>query len=791
MEKPKEEKTTGSGGPSSRDIFASDESIHRLLDRMDGSADSGGSSFWQSGIVKVIVSANLILITALIAYLVFGPRLSQNASSQPVVAQPDGHDEHAMAKDDGPIIAVKEATAGEDPAVAMQAVQELYEKGQYDKALAGYEALKHRFASGQQEARLLTAYIQLKMALCLQRTNEQAEAVKLFNTCISGPSPVVASMASYYVAIIEMQKGRTAIARMRLYTCLALAGALPEDMQKALERECSLLLAQAATSAFLQAADLKTGVPDKMWDRPILDDPAAGLGYEELTSFIATGRDLFPSTVLIRQNAQQIDKAPSRWSIAAKNVGAFDILSGLGTQASFSMRWEASDVDKVRPVSVCLTDKSPDSASEIIAGCAGLMTSITNGVPTIMNPESIMSRDQKKRICSAEALLLLNRFILLYTRDESAAVAYFALGLVHEQTGAATAAIADYKLLASRYAASRLAPSALWNSSQIKLSLKDSAGARADLEQLVELNPDHTIYAQASLKLAELMMAEGKYKEADHVYRKVYNMNPSGENQVMAALGAGKCLYELKDDVAAAEWLTRYIQIEKNPSSPELYDASMCLAKCLRRTDRQPRAVEAIKFAMARELTPQQRTRASIELARTEMEYQSYIKALGALQNIPITPNLTDDEMDALLLTSRINCEIGMPEKSAIALQNAIDRAFNKERAANLALPLARSLVQMGQAQKAAEVLTRMLANVGPSAAANDICCELAEVNLILGHNSEAISLCTGLISLKPSDELIDRAFRIIGKAYTNMKQYDKAALAFAGRVSMDGGNGI
>ncbi|HSV26409.1 MAG TPA: tetratricopeptide repeat protein, partial [Sedimentisphaerales bacterium] len=248
---------------------------------------------------------------------------------------------------------------------------------------------------------------------------------------------------------------------------------------------------------------------------------------------------------------------------------------------------------------------------------------------------------------------------------------------------------------------------------------------------------------------------------------------------------------KLGEHAEAAEWFSRYIQLERNPASVQLYEASMKLAKSLRAIGKIPQSIEALKFAMARELTVPQRTRAAIELARTEAAGQSYVRALAALQGLPATPHLTDDEIEVLLLNSQIHCEIGMPDKAARMLQNAMDRAYSRDRAAVLAVPLARALVQMREAEKAADILARTLANIRPSAVADEIFCTLAEINVILGRYTEAISLSTRLIASKPSDEIVDRAFRIMGDAYAGMNQYDKAAMAYAGRFVTDEGGGI
>lgn len=792
MENAKESRSTGPGGLSARDIFASEASIHRLLDRVDSAeAKTPSPTGWQSSLVKLMVAANLTLVTILVVYLAFthGQVQVVEMPPQPLVQTSARNDAPQMPVE--PTVPVKEAVGSDDIAVGVRSAQQLYLNGNYSRALEGYRALTNGLSGGQYEARLLTAYLQFKMGLCYLRLNNQMEAMTLLNAAISGPSPTVAALATYNSAIIEIRAERFAVARTRLYNCLGLLGALPEGLPELLERECTFLLAQATVGRYLQVLDQKADLPGDLWSRPSLDDPAADMSYEDLISFVSSGKDLFPSATLVRQSQQLSDNAPSRWTIAAKNTGVFEVLSSLGARASFSMKWDTSDADKLRRVSLRLIDKSPDSAAEIVAGCAGLMASVRSGVPTIINPESIMSREQQRKLYSAEALLLLNRFILLYTKDDSVASAYFAMGVVHEYTGAAAAAIADYKLLTGRHASSHLVPYALWSSSRMKVSLRDADGAKEDLQQLIELNPDHAIYAKASFRLGELLMTDGMYREANRLFRKVYTMSPSGEYQTCAALAAARCSYELKDDPGAAEWFSTYIQVETNTEAPQLYEAAMSLGMSLRRMGKLPQSVEALKFAMARELSTEQKTRAAIELARTEMAGQCYIKALAALQNLPVTPNLTDDEMEVLLLTCQINHEIGMPERAAMALQNAIDRAYSKERAASLAIPLARAFVEMGKDRDAADVLTKMLASIRASDTANQICCELAEINLRLGHNSEAISLCKGLIAARPSDELIEQAWSIMGRAYTNLKQYEMAAMAFAGRASADGGEGI
>jgi tetratricopeptide (TPR) repeat protein len=788
MEQPKDSKTPPSGGLSARDIFASEETINRLCDRVDGIEPRSGHTGQHARLIKILGAANVVLLIFIVVYVIIH-RETVVGPTQPGARTETAATQPAESKERD--VPASQSAVSEDPIAATQFAQELYEKGEYEKARACYMVLRRKFTAEGPQMKLLCDYMQYKIALCHQRLKKQTEAARLLAQCSSSASPVVSVMSNYRLAVSEMQEEHFASARQRLYACMAMVDALPEELQPPLEKECELLLAEATADRFFQLANSKVEMPGGTWERSILDDPAAKMGYEDLIAFVAKGSDMLPSVAVIGQKVQPDDKSITRWNVSARSAAVGDLISGLGARAAFNVRWDASDVEKSRMVSVRLVERTPDAATEIIAGSAGLMVSLKNGVPTLTNPEVAMTPDQLKHLYSTEAISLLNRFILLHTRDDAAAVAYYAVGLIHEQSGAATAAISDYKIVSSRYPTSPAAQQALWNSSRIRLTSRDEVGAMADLNQLLELNPEQVTYCKAAMRLAQLAFTNHQYKESEKLFRKIYSLNPPVELQAASALGAARSLYECENNFEASEWFTRYIQLEKNKRSADLYEASLSLGICYRKMDKLKQSSEAIRFAMARELTTEQRMKAGIELARTEIEAESYVKAIAALQSLPVTPNLTDEEITVAILSARVNCEIGMPEKATVMLQNAIDRAYNKERATRLASALADAYIQVGAAEKAATALTKAIETLQPSPAYYELSCKLAEVDIALGRNAEAISLCTSVIAMKPSDEMADKAFKAIGKAYTNMKQYDKAAMAYAGKVSMDGGQGI
>ena len=98
--------------------------------------------------------------------------------------------------------------------------------------------------------------------------------------------------------------------------------------------------------------------------------------------------------------------------------------------------------------------------------------------------------------------------------------------------------------MATRFPQSDLAPQALLRSSRLHTGLRDYAGARQDLSQLVQQYPEAASSAQALLALAEATMKAGLPDEAVRLYAKAFHTEGTPESRCTAALRAGQCLYQ-------------------------------------------------------------------------------------------------------------------------------------------------------------------------------------------------------------------------------------------------------
>ncbi len=489
--------------------------------------------------------------------------------------------------------------------LSLKVAETFYNAENYDKAYAVYARLYHGLTKtpGQE---LIRDFLQLRMALCLQGRDDIDTAARVFRTIDRSDSPVVRTLANYHLSLIEVQKNSYLQARTRAYKTIALLGTLDFDpaWAQSIRRDCHLLAAEVITRNILSLSDAEKDLPEELWNTTPIDDPFAGLDEAKLHSVLQSGRNLLTKALLgpqIQRLQQQLGSSPQpktennasppddRWSVVCHGAPIDELLARFAANAGLDIHWvfseksAAEQIDSVirrRPVSLHLSAATAQQFAAVAAGSAGLLAQLDeNNVVNVYNPVEYESLSQYIDLLRAEAVSLWQRFMIAYYDDKRIAKAHFALGLLQAQKGLIAPAIAEHKIVASRFPESSLAPMALMQSSKLKTNLRDYTGARADLKQLVEQYPGTEIASQACLYLADATMNARLYHEAAKLYRKVYNLALSLESQRISALRAGICYYERKDYETAAKWLNRYIEIASESKSSHLYSAYLYLGK--------------------------------------------------------------------------------------------------------------------------------------------------------------------------------------------------------------------
>ena len=797
---------------SEHEIFAGDEDFYKVLASQGTAqttatptkqADTGPekspkqpiwhkytSAFLRALVVSIVVIAVILLYMFLKTPLVLvtnwqQPSLAQQTPTTPKPAAPEQ-------------IQKPESASPSTQSVSLKLAQDLYLQGDYDKAYVAYDQLRQGLPVAAKEE-LLKDFLQLKMALCMSKAGDPDQANRLFGTLSQSRSPVVITLANYHMAYIELQKKQYLKARTRAYQTIALIEAV--DFEKAwassLQTHCHFLVAESLTRHILSLCDADKDLPGNLWSTAVEFDPFTNLNELQIRTLLNSGSEQLSKSLLSPQ-IQKLEQhgASSCWFVICHGAPIDELLARFAANAALNITWDSGkapgtdaekDTIRKRPASMYLPGATTQQFIMVAAGHAGLLARMdSKGNVNIFNPADYSSLSQHISLLTQEAISLWHRFISVFHGDQRVPNAHFALALLQARIDQVTDAIAEYKLVANRFAHSSLAPFALLYSSILKTNLRDYSGARQDLKQLVEQYTESELSGQACLFLADATMKAGLSHEAGRLYSKVYHIGQSLQAQINSAFGAGRCFYEQKDYETAVKWLTRYFDLTRDNTSINLYSACFLLGKCNLALGKSQQACDAFEAALggpAGKLTRTEYIEVVSALVDAKIQQADFVEALATLESTRSWHfSLEEESIEILLLKSSVLRAMGLADEAIAALGDKAQYALDTQAKAAITLELAKCYVARGNLELARNYLFGILMLVEPGPLAHEIAFELADVCLKLGHSSQTISICSQLLDLDPSAMIKQKALDILAAAYSRQKNYDRAALALLGK---------
>ena len=685
--------------------------------------------------------------------------------------------------------------------ISLKEADALYLKNDYNNACAAYVQLRQALPAGA-KTELLKDFFALKIALCMKELGNTEQAEELLKAVLDSRSPFVRLLANYNVALLEVEKNQYLRAQSRAYQALALVDAVDcsRDWALSLQRNCQFLIAESMTKNVLLLCDADRGLPDILWARPAaLPDTVAGanMDEEQLRSFLDSGAECLLKGLLgpIVQKLDHQQGSLTRWMVVCNGASVEELLARFAINVGFDVSWGSGgtsvaenirDTVRRRPVILYMPAAASQQFVDTAAGCAGLLAYMDEhtGKQTIniYNPADYSALSEHISLLSRQAISLWRAFSLMFPEDRCVPNAHFAIAVLQAQQGKVTESIAEYKLVANRFSQATLAPFALLQSSRLKTDLCDYAGAREDLQQLVEQYPNTDISGKACLYLADTTFKAKLYDEAERLYRKVYALGFSHESQTAAALGTGRCFYEKKDYENTAKWLTRYIGLVSDRTDEDLYSAYILLGKVFLALGKHQQAVEAFQCSLKGQLSKEQSVEAISALAETEMKRGNLVEALNVLENVNYWQLSQKESTAVLLLKSRILRAMGLIDNAVAELSDKTEYITDSQLRAGVSLELTRCYVAKGDLESARRGLTESLVTVAAGSLAQEIALDLAEVCLKLNQNSQAVSVCRQLLDMKPEPQIKRKAANLLAEAYKRQKNYDKAAEVLTGR---------
>jgi len=465
-------------GLSAQEVFAGDEDLYKYL------ADTAKPAKTEEpavpmpseiapiphkrfSIVQKVLAVSIVTIAAMLLYALVSRRAGSalKPSSVPVAGRPfAGTDQQQTFQPEPPIVESvsvtsqqvhkpKSVTYATQP-LSLNVAQTFYLNGNYAQALGVYEKL-HQNLSARPEEGLMRDFLQMRMALCMEKAGDYEQANRLFRTVSHSRSPIVRVFANYRCSLLEMQKKQYLNARTRAYQTIALIDAanLDKDRVLSLKRNCCFLAAEAVTRKVLCLCDVDKDLPETLRDNlDTIDDPFAGLNETQLRSILNSGSEQLSKALLspqIRQLSRQSE--PVRYDVTCNSASVEELLARFAANAGLDIHWvlEPTEIGiRKRAVSLHLSAATTQQFVTIASGCAGLLARLNEkGVVDVFNPAKYSYVSEQISLLNAEAVSLWQKFLFRFPSDTHLANAHFALGLLQTQQGRYAEPIAEYKFL--------------------------------------------------------------------------------------------------------------------------------------------------------------------------------------------------------------------------------------------------------------------------------------------------------------------------------------------------------
>jgi len=693
------------------------------------------------------------------------------------------------------------AFASTEP-LSLRVADNYYLQGDFAKAYVAYKQLLQSLSGTDQEA--LRDFLELKMAFCVRKAERATQADRMLRSVAQSRFAVIAAVAKYYQCMDLIQNKHYLQAASKAYQIIALLDAVDYDRDWALslQRDCSFLVPECLTRNVLALCDADTELPAQLFSSLRDVDPFIGLGKAQLLRFLNSGSDQL-SRALLGPQVRKIEHTDGtvRWQVICYGASVEELLARFANNAGLEIRWicrsdstaeeravlgtPCGESVQKRPVCLYFSTATPLQLVTVAAGCAGLLARIyppaageDNQVVEILDPSDYSSLSEHVTVLAEEAIPLWRRLLLTSNTFERIPNIHFALGLLQAQRGRPSDAIAEFKLVANRFANTPFAPYALLHASKLKVDLRDYSGARDDFKQLVEQYPDTEFSHEACLFLADATMKAGLFAEAASTYRKVYNLSLSAQAQTASALGAGRCFYETKEYEAAARWLKRYLSLSDDHKSKDFSVASFLLGKAYLALGKPQQACNAFQRALDGPLPREQHIEAISALVEAHIQQDCLVDAINVLENTGAWQFSQRESIEVLLLKARIFRSMGLFNKAMAVLADRAEYLPDPELKARVHFEMTKCYIAKGQWERAYKSLSSILVIVEPGPFAQEVEYELAQVSLKLSRVAQTIAICSRILKSAPSETVRKKVSDLLARAYTQQKDYDGAALA-------------
>ncbi len=777
---------------SARDVFSGPESLFDVIEELHPSASTRAKQVAAeagSQAKKFLTPANIIIIANVAALLlVFGWIVYKQQTTPP----PSTAEEalalvrafHEQTRIEPEALDISDSTANAlEQAKSWRLGLRLFHAHKYNQAYYVFSELREQFNTGLASDEYMRDFLNLNMALALDKTTDVENVSRLFDVALKSKAPAVRALANYYLTFISMEKGQYLNARTCAYRTLALLESLEGNLGPGVEEDCYFIICEAMTRYVIQINNEENILPGPLWANTLEPAPLPEMDQSDLTAFLQTGvYEINQGAIspLIDMNSHL--NIGSRWRVISFDIPLEEVLTRLCTEIKHNLVWPENQPGIMqRPATVLMPGTSEMRAAEVTAGSAYLIARFGHDSIEIYNPENYEDITYHKNLMTAEAISAWRKFLLRYRGDHRAPNAHYCLGRLLEYSDQLPEALSEYRLIVNQYPTNILSANGLLNASIIKTNMKDYNGAARDLQELLIQYPDSRLVDQASLYLADATMNAELYDKAIKMYHKVFNIDLNPEAQRQASYGLGYCYYQAGQWQNASDWLVKAIKLISNPADYRLKKSYYLLGKANIELGNYEDASLALKNSIDTSAPRSEYIETILELADAEQKQQHFVTALKILQSIP-TINLSQEYAAKILIKkAQVMQEMDLVDPAITMLRRKIEFIADSRIRAEIGSELALCYIRKGDYSHAHRELIDAIPDLPAGDYAQKMRLAFALVCYEMKQYKNAIQVAKRLELESQDAQLRKEAGQIRGKSWQQLNEPEKAALAFAG----------
>ena len=654
------------------------------------------------------------------------------------------------------------------------AAEKAFADGDYQAAFRQYRSLYAEKGTGP-----IGEFLLLRLADCLHGLNEREASGRAYRKLTLSGSPIIRATAQARLAAQQLDESNFLAARMHAYRSLAAHGLLKRDTVVA--GDARYLVCRATTSELLTFFN-----PERQmrWAGQVDRDPFASLSESEILELLAEGAGLLSAGTLEPKVTRMPDQA--YWQAFCDGAPLEDLLQRYSGEANLEVRWNnVNPAGRRRPVSLGFREVELPTIGEVACGSAGLIGRYMVDRLEVYDPRQYESSQQQRKALATEAILLWRRLLLTAPEDPRLGEAQLALARSYEVGGDSYAALREYRVAADRFRDTRVVTEALVSRAHLQMTMRDFAGARSSLREVLDANPDAEKDIHLSLDLARSTLSAGLVEDASRAYQRLYHQAGSSDARQRACLGVARCLWQQQRYADADVWLQRYLETRGSALDAEAIEAWQMLGVCQMHQQQDDRAVKSFYRALSGRPEADMKARVLLALAETQHNRGREARALAALEAMPAAGVDPAFACKKAIQAARIYRAMGLADRAADGLQKAIAATDSESWRVTLGVELARSFAESGQDIYARELYGDLLGRMAEGPQAWQAACAYAELCLATQKPDRGIAALETLDRSKLPTDLARQASRLLARAYVQKKQLAEAAgLIAAGSVA-------